>query len=313
MFEIIYPIWGIIIKVILNTIFVTLPEQIYLVMFTLILMGEFDYWKEEECRKIINKWDYSRILIPSVTAALLLNIARYTDINPIVSSLACMFLFYGLIVYTNDVLKDARPFKWMYKALILLVIAQITVVIIKMLYIPLVLSSTGKDICEISGNILINFITYLPARLIQFLILAIFVNKKRTLLKGNLLKHIASSPVVSSLTSSVIIFDLLFLYIMNRAIVFGKLLIGIPLVLQITTIVGTILFPVLNITGMVWAIYYNKNNEMMVKRNLRIKLEVLLEEINAYKENDNFSDIRWKLNEMGMAIEEINDDIGIEK
>lgn len=313
MFEIIYPVWDIVIKIILNTIFVSVPEEIYLVMFTLILMGEFDYWKEEECRKIINKWDYSRILIPSVTVALLLNIARYTNMNTIISSVVCLFIFYGLIVYTNDVLTDARPYKWMIKAFVFLILAQITVGVIEMLYVPLVLSSTGLSIDEINGNIFINFIASLPARLVQILILAVFINKKRTLTKGNLLKYIASSPVLSSLISMIIIFDLIFLYIMHRAIVFGKLLTGFPVAFQIMIAVGTILFPALNITGLVWAVYYNKNKEMVEKRNLRLKLEVLLEEINVYKEKDNFSDIRWKLKEIGMVIEEINEDIGVGK
>jgi len=313
MFEIVFPFWDIIIKIVLNTLLVSIPEEIFLVMLTLILLGEFDYWKEEECRKIINRWDYSRILIPSVTVALLSNIATYVNINTTLACLVCTLILWGLIVYTNDVLGDARPFKWMVKAFILLIIAEITLGIIEMLYVPVLLNSTGQTISDINSNILINFTVSLPARLIQFLIIAFFVNKKRTLIKGNLIRYLVKNPVISILLSLVIVFDVLFLHVMYRAIVYGKLLVGLSLMFQILVLVGTILFPLLNIAALIWALYYNENKEMLERRNIKLKLEVLLEEINAYKDNENFSNVRWKLNEISMVIDEITDDINIGK
>jgi len=313
MFDTILPYWDIIIKIILNTVLVSIPEEIYLVMITLILVGEFDYWKEEECKKIINRWDYSRILIPSVTVALLLNVARYTNMDVNISSTVCLIIFYGLIVITNDVLKDARPLKWMSKAFIFLIVAQISVGLIELLYIPFILYGTGKTIDEINNNIFINFLVSLPTRLIQLMILAFFVSKKRTLLKGNLIKCLVSSPVISILISAVIIFDLLFLFIMHKVILNERILLSVPHAMQILVIVGAVLFPILNISGLVWAIYYNKNREMIDKRNTSNKLENLLDDIKSYTNDENYEDIRWKLNEIGNAIEEIAENLYSEK
>jgi hypothetical protein len=296
---------GILNKIILNTLLVSIPEEIYLVMLTLILIGEFDYWKEEECKRIINKWDYSRILIPSVIVALLLNIFQYAIGETFVSSLICFFVFYVLIALTNDILKDARPFKWLAKAFIFLVVGQISLAITEIIYVPFVINATGKTVAEINNNILLNFMLSLPSRLIQYTFLAILVNRKRKRGKESFFVYLTSNQVLLLILSIVVIFDLLFMIVMYYAIVVRGALSGMSYIMEFVTIICVTMLPLLNISAMLWASFYIKNQEMNEKKNTLIMLNEVLDTLDNYSKEENYENITWKLNEIGIAIEEI--------
>jgi len=68
-------------KILLNTFFVSFPEELFLIMFTLILVGEFEYWKEDECKRLINRFDYVRVFVPTIVAALISNTLRYYGLS----------------------------------------------------------------------------------------------------------------------------------------------------------------------------------------------------------------------------------------
>lgn len=297
--------WGIFQKIIFNTLLVSIPEELYLVMFTLILVGEFEYWKEDECKKLINRWDYGRILIPTLTSALLSNILRYTGVNYDIASLITILTVFVIIVLTNDIFGDASAMKWTGKAFAFLMIACITVGVSEFIYVPFVVYGTGKPIQEINKDIWLNFVVSLPSRIIQYSILLYFVSRKRTLLKGKIIMHIVSNPVVLVITSAITLFDLLFYIVAYNLIVYEQVLINISHIMQIIIIIGITLFPILNISGLVWAVYYVKNKEMNDKKTASEKLENMLKDIKLYTNNENYDNIKWKLNEIGMGIEEI--------
>lgn len=293
-------------KIVLNTLFVSIPEELFLVMFTLILIGEFDYWKEEECKKLIHRWDYSRILIPTLAAALLSNILRYTFVDIDISSPVTILTVFVLIVLTNDIFGDASALKWMAKAFVFLVVACIVVGLSEFVYVPFILYSTGKTLEKINSDIFMNVLVSLPSRIIQYSILLYFVSQKRTLLKGNVLKYIVESPILALISAVVALCDLLFCIVTYKLIVYEKILINISLTSQISIIIGVIIFPVLNILGLVWSVYYVKNKEMSDKKIASEKLNNLLDSIKSYTYNANYDNIKWKLNEIGMGIEEIS-------
>jgi hypothetical protein len=295
----------IIYKVILNTLFVSIPEEIYLVMLTLILIGEFDYWKEDECKKIINKWDYSRILIPSVIVALLLNIFKYAGNDSIISSSICFFVFFILIAITNDILNDARPFKWLAKAFIFLVVGQISIGLTEIIYVPFVLNATGRTLTEINNNILLNFLISLPSRLIQYTFLAILVNRKRKRDKGSFFTYLVSNQVLLLLLAVMVIFDLLFLIVMYYVIIVKGALTGTPFIIEFLTIICVTMLPLLNISAMMWASFYVKNQEMNEKKNTLGMLNEVLGSLDKYSKEESYENIPWKLNEIGIAIDEI--------
>ena len=301
--------WDILQKIVLNTLLVSIPEELFLVMFTLILLGEFDYWKEDECKKLINRWDYGRILIPTIVAATISNILRYMFVDIDISSPVTIFTLLVLIVATNDIFGDASAMKWVGKAFAFLMLACVIVGITEALYIPFILYGTGKTLEEINNNIFLNLLVSLPSRIMLSSILLYFISQKRTLLKGKVLKCIISNSIVLTITSIVSLFNVIFFIVAFKIINYDRALLNMRLSMQILIIVGVILFPILNISGLLWNVYCIKNKEINDKKIASDKLSILLNEIKIYTEKENYDNIKWKLNEIGMGIEEVVTDL----
>ncbi|MHB8065033.1 MAG: hypothetical protein ACYDG2_20845 [Ruminiclostridium sp.] len=296
-------------KILLNTIFISIPEEFYLVMFTLILVGEFEYWKEDECKRLINKFDYVRVFLPTIAAALLSEILRYMGLKSGIFQMLFPILLYILIVFTNDIFGDASALKWMAKAFIFYLIGFLSIGLSEFVYMPFVLYSTGLSMIDISSNFLLYFILSLPSRFLQFSILLYFVCKKRTLLKGRLLKPVLSNPILSVILSVLVVFNVLFLWMMYKSIVYDKVLISISHFSQILIVFSVVLFPILNISGILWGFYYMKDKEINDKKIATDKLYNLLNKIELYANTENYDNIKWKLNELGIGIEEVADSL----
>lgn len=292
-------------KIILNTLFVSIPEELYAVMFTLILVGEFEYWKEPECKRLINRFDYVRVFLPTVTGALISNIMINTGLNHGLIQFISPIITFIIIVITNDIFGDASAMKWMVKALITFLIAFLSIGILEFAYVPFVLYGTGLTMDEIRNNLFLYFILSLPSRLIQFTLLAYLISRKRTLLRGRFIKNILSNSIVAVIFSVFVFINILFLQMTCKAIIFDKVLISISHLSQMLIITGVVMFPILNISGFLWGVYLLKNKENIDKKNASEKLYRLLKDMELYVNNQKYDNIRWKFNEFGMGIEEI--------
>lgn len=292
-------------KIILNTLFVSIPEELYAVMFTLIMVGEFEYWKEPECKRLINRFDYVRVFLPTVVGALLSNILINTGLNYGIFQFVSPIVTYIIIVLTNNIFGDASAVKWMLKASIFFLIGFLSIGISEFVYISLVLSSTGLTITEIRGNILLCFMLSLPSRLIQYSLLTYLVSRRRSLLKRNMIKVLLSNPVIAGIFAFLIFANVLFLQILCSSIVSNKLLIPLSHTSQILIITGVVVFPMLNISVFLWGVCFLKNAEVKYRKNAAEKLITMLKEIEIYTNNENYDNIRWKLNEIGVGIEDV--------
>jgi len=292
-------------KILLKTLLVSIPEEFFLVMFTLILVGEFEYWKEPECKRLINRFDYVRVFLPTIVAALLSNILRYMDLKSGFFQFIPFIILYIIIVFTNDIFRDASALKWMVKTFMYMLLGFLIIGLSEFIYVPFVLYGADLTIDKISNNFLLCFVFSLPSRLLQYSLLLYLISMRRTLLKGRLLKPILSTPILSVIFSVLVVFNALFLQIMVKAIVFDKLLISVSHISQILIIIGVILFPILNVSGLLWSSYFLQNKEANDKKIANTKLCILLKEIELYTNNDNYDNIKWKLYEIGMGIEEV--------
>jgi len=309
MADIILAQWNIIQKIILNTIFVSIPEELFLTMFTLILMGEFDYWCEEECKKLINPWDYSRVLIPTIVTALIVNIFRYYNINNLISNIIPFIVYFSLLAITNEILHEPKAFKWMLKAVLCFLLGFIILCISEMMYLPFVLYNIGLSIKEVNNNILMNFFVSIPIRIIQYSILLFTIVKKRTTLKGNILKQITSSPLITTITFTSIILNLSFLLIINNAIINHQLLHKTPLLTKIVVVVGIVLTPIINISSLIWGIYLSVNRIVKKQKDVSSSLYNLVDNIKTYINNNEYTNVTWKLNEVSNTIEDITQEL----
>lgn len=292
-------------KIIINSLFVSVPEELYLVMFTLIMVGEFEYWKEPECKRLINRFDYVRVFLPTIVGALLSNILINTGLNTGLFQLVTPLLIYILIVITNDIFGDASAVKWIVKSFIFYMIGFLSIGIFELLYIPLILYGTGMTISQFDNSFLLYFLLSLPSRFLQYSLLLYLISRRRTLLKGRLIKNILSNRVLLVIFSLLVFSNILFLWFMYKSIVFDKVLISVPRLNQAFIIMCTVIFPMVNISGLLWSSYLLKNKEIRDKKNASEKLYKLLENIELYTNNENYDNIRWKLNEIGVDIEAV--------
>jgi len=306
MFDIVWAQWDTIQKIILNTILVSIPEELFLTMLTLILMGEFDYWCEEECKKLINPWDYSRLLVPTISVALPSNIFRYYEINNIITNIVPLIIFLTTLALTNEVFNEPKAFKWMLKAILCFLLSFITLGLSEMIYIPFVLYSTGLSIKEINNNVLINFFVSIPVRALQYSILIFNIVRKRTILRGNIIKQITSSSLILIITFFAIILNLSFLSIMNNAIINHQLLHKAPLSIKLTIVIGVVLVPITNISSLIWGIYHSASRVAEKQKDVFNSLYNLADNIKTYMENNEYNNVTWKLNEISKTIEDIS-------
>ena len=293
-------------RIVLNTLLVSIPEELFWIMLTLVAMGEFEYWREEECKKLINKWDYSRVLIPAVSVALTSNILRYSGLDFGFISFIPLIIMYITIVLTGDILNDAKAVKWMGRAFIFMMLGYIVIGASEFVYIPFILYSTGKTMQEINQDLLLNFLVTLPARAIQYTILIYLIAKKRTLLEGKAFKHIFSSTLLTVSTAMLTVFNFLILFFAGKVIVYERVLINMPLVSQVISVILVVLFPIVNLCGLIWCLYYVENRAVQKQKKAFEKLQEIREEIRTYTNNANCDNIMWKLNEVSAGIEEIS-------
>jgi len=296
---------GILQKIIINTIFVSIPEELYLVMFTLIMVGEFEYWKEPECKRLINRFDYVRVFLPTIVGALVSNILINLGLRNGLNQLIIPATMYIIIIFTNDIFGDASAVKWMVKALIFFMTAYLSIGIFEFAYIPLLLYGTGMTMDQIRDNLLIYFIVSLPARVFQFSLLSFLISRKRTQVRGLFIRTILSRPVLAVMFCILIFFNILFLQLMCNAILFDKVLIEISNISQALIISCVVMFPMLNISGLILCFYIVKSIETKDKKNASEKLHSILMKIDQYKKCAKHDNIIWKLNEFSKDIGDV--------
>ena len=292
---------------IIKFLFVFIPEEFYWVMFILILVGEFEYWKEPECKRLINKFDYVRVFLPTTITALLYNTFEYLGASLIISQSIPPIVLFILIVLTNDIWHDANALKWMSKVIIFMMLGFLTIGISKFVYVPFIVYSANLTMAKINNDFFLSFMVSLPARLLQYSLLLYFVIKKRTLLKGKLFKPILSNTVHLLIYSVIVAFNIVFLCIMYKYIIYDRALVSISQISQILIIIVVVLFPTLNIFALVFITYYIKEKETNDKKLATEKLQLLLKNIDTYSANGKSDTINWELNELGMGIEEVAD------
>lgn len=301
--------WNIILAILLKTIIISIPEEFYIIMLTLILMREFDYWKEEECKKIFDRWDYFRVFIPVIASALVPNILRYLKVDIDIVSLVSMATALILIILTGDIWGDSTALKWIGKAFLFLLVAVLTVQIIEYSYIPFFIYGSGKTIEQINGDIVLLLFVSLPARIMQYAILAFLYAKKRTLLQGKILNTIFKSKGLTIFSSILVVSNIAYMVTIIKTICFGRILSQLPADLRTIVIIATFIFPLLNIIIFLGSIYYVKNKETENQDKVTQKLNDLSNELESYTDLKDYDNIRWKLYEFQKKIDTISKDL----
>gem|GEM_PF-6195345 len=291
--------WSTVFSAMENIVFCSIPEEIFLVMFTLILLKQFDFLEsKKEGGNKFKKRDIFEISIPVLLVAITSNVSRYYGVDKDVVLLQSVFLLFLsiLIVYKLWTLSGV------IKVFISVIISVLILTIFEISYIPLVLYATHSEVKDFNNSVFMNFLLALPERLMESCLIAYFLLKKSTFLKANIIKPIINSKILSCISIGMLFFNIIIALVMGKLFIFDKLLAGMSLKVQLFIIILVILIPVINITALLGSVYFVSNRERYKRYLAKEMLERLTFDLRT-------SSLNNKLDRFDLALRDIEANI----
>lgn len=305
MFETLFQM-DIIVNIILHTLFVSIPEEFFWVVFVYLLVGEFDYLKYNSTIKFIQSWDYPRVIYPVIITALLSNIVRFSGIDSEFASLVTILSVFVLIVLFGDIGNNAAALKWIGKIFIFVLLTLLLIFVLEFSYMPFILYGTGMTIKQLYNSIVLTILISIPERIVEYSILIFLISNINMINKFNIFKVIFKNKILSLITISLLIIDALYIVFTVKFIVFEQILKNIDLVLRVSIIVFICIFPIFFIFIYLCSIYYLKKMEIKKQIDLSISIQNIIEDIKLNTNTEQKDTILWKLNSYSNSLESIN-------
>jgi len=171
-----------VINALLNMILVSIPEETFIVVISLVLLKRFDFLDVRMWRHNL-KW----IMIPVIPVTFFINLFRYVIVIPKpIMSLSTMLLMIGLMIYI--VVRNSYEVnkRLVFKVIISTILGFVLVGVIEEIYYPLLLSLLHKPIEYFNNIILYNFLLAVPTRILQFCVVVYIIVKKNNKVQVNL-------------------------------------------------------------------------------------------------------------------------------
>lgn len=288
--------------IIFNTFAVSIPEAIFLLLFVRFLMRSIGSTND-------NKIDWTRIDKRIEICSFLLlygfttNILRYTKIDIIVvlitsitvTLIACTFIY-----------KLWRNKSSISKVFLILLIGFFVIFIIEFSYIPAILFITGLEISSINSNVILNFIISLPERAIEFLVISFIISRRIAVLNNNILRPILASKFLTILTTSIILFNIMFIGLMVKLIGYDKILLNCDSQSKLLVTVFTFLFPLLNICALLFSIYFHDNRSKKEILEATEVVDIFLKEIKNCINEEKYDKIPLTIDAIKLEVESLN-------
>lgn len=282
-------------KLILNIIFVSIPEEIFLVAFALMIQKHYDLLKP-------TRKNVMRFMVPVLSLALFSNIFRTfldvkADIMPIISIL---ILFVStVIVYKVRNLKQLLTFFASF------VFSYLVGSIIQLSYIPLLLNTTGIKPDELNNYGYLLILISLPERVIEYCILFYLYNIRTSLVKIKIFREIFSNRILSIITICVFVLNVAFVTVIGKLVFFNRILSCLDVAIQFLVIEGVLIFPILNIATLFGVIYNMAAKEKFERMLSKERLETLVSILEMYANNKNYRKVNAVVNDINKHLKEM--------
>lgn len=275
-------------KMVINIVLVSIPEEMFLVAFSLLLQKRYDLLKPSMKNAV-------RFFTPVLSLALLSNILRKyfavtVDFMPIIS----IFILFISTVLVYRI----RKAKLMIKVFASYILSYLAASIIQLSYIPLLFNATGIDAAELNNYSMLLVIITLPERVIEYCIIAYFVLKRKSIVKINIFRQIFRSKGLAIVTISIFILNILFVTVAGKLVFFNRILSGLGLAVQFIVITSVLIFPILNITMLFGVIYNITARETFNRMLSKERLSTLISILELYNQNGNYDKIDRVINDM---------------
>jgi len=268
-----------------NIVTLSIPEEAFFVVFSLILLRRFDLL-ELKSKNIV------KISAPIIFPACLTTILRmYAGFDMTFMPFVGIFSVFFLMI----IMYKISGFKEILKVFICVTVSSLSIGMIQLSYIPLFMSGTSLTADSLNIPGFVTFIYALPERAIEFLLVAYILLRKKRFLRTNFIKIVTQTKALSLLTVGITVSNLAFVYIMSKAIFFDKLLFNISLIMQALIVVAVLITPLINTFLLLWAVNYITDKEAAMRFQIQEELKVSILDIRFFLKRGEYERIYEEL------------------
>lgn len=260
--------WSRVFDSLLNIILLSIPENIFLVMFCLIILKQFDFLgsKNEGTRRVKVR-DILEVLFIAFSLAITSQVLSLIDLNPNIKLGILAILMPGLII----IVYRCWTIEAILKTFLCSLCSILVYVLIEFSYLPLVFYATNKTASYYTDSITNIFFLSMPEIIVDYSIIAFMLIKKVKFNKINLIGIILKSRVLQITTLIMIMFNMASFVTYGKLIWMDKILVEMPFVFQSAAITIVLLLPIVNISLFLFVIYYI-NSKQQYHRSLSIEM-----------------------------------------
>ena len=249
---------------------ISVPEQIYLLIFTLMLSNQYELFYP-----VTRKKQMKILLLVFISAFISVVLRTIGGFGMTYMAPIGILAYFILILLAYKI----TAFKQIIKLLGCIVISFITVMVIQLMFIPMVLYGTSITAETLNRPSLVTFLWTLPERMIELIILAAMITYKYNVYNIKLMQVIWQNRFFAIIFIVLLIVNFFIIYTFSINVYINKMLIGLSPVSQITIIVTAILFPLINLSSYFFVIFfvaYRRKNEQVFIKNEVLILKALV-------------------------------------
>jgi hypothetical protein len=280
---------------IINTILISIPEEAFIVAFVLIFTGKADFIN-------IKLKNIARFMIPVLIPALtsgFLRIILHHGLDYVT------FLTMFLIFVSVALVYEIRGFKKIMQCLGCTIIGSLIPAIEQMAYVPVSMSIMRLTMADINKVDIGVLCFTLPERVIEVLIIAFLLSKKRNILKVNPFRLILSNKIMSIVFFFNLAFNLFFLYIFTYEIYVERILSQLSIMLQLLATMFVILVPIVNMASFIGIVYMLAYREKSRRMFIVEETKAVSALISVLSRRGNYTQIQDELKDFNKQMKEI--------
>ena len=245
----------------LNFFLITIPEQLFLILMTLILTKKFGLLDVRMWRENL-KW----IMIPLIPISILISINEEI-VNNSIMTIANLIVFYIIITFVIKQNSDNFQFKDYKKIFFKFIISFFILGTLECITAPIMLFLLHKPLIFVQNNSFWYFIASAPSRIIEFLIIIILIVKNNNVVKFRLLDIISQSNFLYySITIFVILSNVFAVYGIKLVGLDGILEEKVPMLIQIIISMSILVFPAIMLSWVLLIINQNTVRERSMQQ-----------------------------------------------
>jgi len=246
-----------------NTIFVSIPEEAFIVIMTLIFLGDFYDLLDIRMWKHGLKW----IMVATLPVSIMINVFRYIIIIPkSLMSLISMVTMIILMIYV--IVKNSHDInkKMILKTIMYTILSFIIVGIIEEAYYPILLSLLHKQISFFNNIVFYNLLLAIPTRILQLCVVLFILIRKNNKVQVNLFNTIIKNRFFTNTFFAILILIVLIIIYIAKLVNTDNILMNLEIFDQLIIIIIITSIPVILITWFLTFVNYLLTKEKQIQQ-----------------------------------------------